>query len=244
MRWKCVCAFDGGPFQGWQSQAGGDGVQDVIERRLREIFRQPVRVHGSSRTDSGVHARRFVFHFDAEWRHSPEALLAAFRTGLPAEVLVFSARLVPESFHARFSAVGKRYTYHVYEGIPMPFEARYRVASHRKLDTEAMAAAAASLTGKRDFVAFSAVNRDEKETTVRHLSRLDVMRRGRDVRFVVEADGFLYRMARSLAGGLIRVGEGKLSPGRLEEVLNERIRTAEIPTAPAQGLFLDRVFYR
>jgi tRNA pseudouridine38-40 synthase len=244
MRWKCVCAFDGGPFQGWQSQAGGDGVQDVIERRLREIFRQPVRVHGSSRTDSGVHARRFVFHFDAGWRHSPEALLAAFRTGLPADVLVFSARRVPESFHSRFSAVGKRYTYHVYEGIPMPFEARYRVVSHRKLDTEAMAAAAAGLTGKRDFVAFSAVNRDEKETTVRHLSRLDVVRRGREVRFVVEADGFLYRMARSLAGGLIRVGEGKLSPGRLEELLNERRRTAEIPTAPAHGLFLDRVFYR
>ena len=244
MRWKCVCAFDGGAFQGWQSQAGGDGVQDVIERRLAEIFDRPVRVHGSSRTDTGVHARRFVFHFDAEWRHSTDALLAAFRTGLPAEVLVFSARRTPDSFHARFSALGKRYTYHLQEGIPMPFDARYRVSSHRKLDTTAMAAAAARLTGQRDFAAYSAMNRAVMESTVRNLTRLEVVRRGREVRIVAEADGFLYRMARSLAGGLIRVGEGKLSPGRLEEILVERRRTAEIPTAPAHGLFLDRVFYR
>ena len=244
MRWKCVCAFDGGPFQGWQSQAGGDGVQDVIERRLAEIFDRPVRVHGSSRTDTGVHARRFVFHFDAQWRHSTDALLAAFRTGLPTEVLVFSARRAPDSFHARFSALGKRYTYHVYEGIPMPFDARYRVSSHRKLDTAAMAAAAARLTGRRDFAAYSAMNRVVMESTVRNLTRLEVVRRGREVRIVAEADGFLYRMARSLAGGLIRVGEGKLPPGRLEEILVECRRTAEIPTAPAHGLFLDRVFYR
>lgn len=242
-RWRCTCAFDGSAFCGWQSQAGGTGVQDAIEKRLAEIFGTSVRVHGSSRTDTGVHARRFVFHFDAAWRHSPGALLAALRTGLPRSVLVFSARRAPAAFHARFSASGKRYAYYLYEGVPLPFEAPYCVAAYRKLDTDAMTAAAAALIGRRDFVAYSAANRNPTETTVRELRRLDVIRRGPRVRIVAEADGFLYRMVRSLAGGLVRVGEGRLAGERMNQLLDERRRTHEIPTAPAHGLFLERVFY-
>ncbi len=243
MRWKCVCAFDGREFRGWQSQADGSGVQDAVEKRLGEIFRRPVRVHGCSRTDTGVHARRYVFHFDAEWRHSKEALLAAFKSALPPSVLVFSARRAPESFHARFSSTGKRYVYYVYQGTPLPFESRYCVACPVRLDTESMAAAAAVLRGRNDFAAYSADGGDIKETTVRDLRRLEVIRTGRRIRFIAEADGFLYRMVRSLAGALIRTGEGKLSPGRVKELLDEKERTPEIPTAPPHGLFLDRVFY-
>ncbi len=244
MRWKCTCAFDGGAFNGWQSQADGSGVQDAIEGRLAVVLGERVRIHGSSRTDSGVHARRFVFHFDAEWRHSAGALLAALRTGLPASVLVYAARPVPGSFHARFSATGKRYRYHLYEGLPLPFDAPYCVGIARVLDTDAMSAAARGLTGRRDFISFAAESGDPRESTVRDLRRLEVIRRHRHVRIVAEADGFLYRMVRSLAGALIRVGEGKLPPERVAEILRERRRTHEVPTAPARGLFLERVFYR
>ncbi len=243
MRWKCTCAFDGGAFCGWQSQADGSGVQDAIEKRLADVLGGAVRIHGCSRTDTGVHARRFVFHFDGVWGHGVDALLAALRTGLPGAVLVFSARRVSGRFHARFSSTGKRYAYYLQEGLPLPFDAPFRVASHRALDTEAMREAATSLVGRRDFTAFSATGSRELECAVRDLRRLEVFRRGRRIRIVVEADGFLYRMARTLAGGLIRVGEGRLPPSRLREILDSRCRTHEIPTAPAHGLFLERVWY-
>src|SRR4051812_10243549 len=89
-RWKCICAYDGTTFAGWQSQAPGRGeaIQDMIEARLAKIFGTPIRIHGSGRTDSGVHATGQVFHFDAEWRHTPEKLLAAFRVGLPPTIQV------------------------------------------------------------------------------------------------------------------------------------------------------------
>ncbi len=218
-------------------------MQDVIEKCLARILKQPVRIHGSSRTDAGVHARRFVFHFNAEWRHSTGALLAALRTGLPPAVLVYAARRAPAGFHARFSATGKRYVYYLYEGIPLPFDARYCVACPAGLNACAMMSAAARLTGCRDFAAYSAESGEAKENTVRDLRRLEVVRRGRRVRIIAEADGFLYKMARSLAGALIRVGEGKLSASRAVELLETGLRTHEIPTAPARGLFLERVFY-
>ena len=94
-RWKCVCAYDGTDFAGWQSQAGSNAIQDVIEARLGEILKAPLRIHGSGRTDAGVHARGQVFHFDADWPHGEKKLLSALRMGLPAAIQIKSARPVP-----------------------------------------------------------------------------------------------------------------------------------------------------
>jgi tRNA pseudouridine38-40 synthase len=124
-RWKCTCAYDGGGFAGWQSQVGGTAIQDVIEARLAAIFGRPVRIHGSGRTDAGVHAHGQVFHFDAEWRHGTGKLLAAFRTGLPATIQIKSVRPVAAEFHARFQAKGKRYVYHLHLGDADPFTRPY-----------------------------------------------------------------------------------------------------------------------
>jgi pseudouridylate synthase I len=242
-RWKCVCAYDGGYFAGWQSQAGGKAVQDVIEVRIAEIFGKPIRIHGSGRTDAGVHALGQVFHFDAEWRHGPEKLLAAFRIGLPRAIQVKSIRAAAEDFHARFQATGKRYEYRVHCGDADPFTRPYCWPFFRPLDVEAMRAAAEVLRGRHDFRAFTALNGPAREDTVRELRRLDVTRRGRMVRIVAEADGFLYKMVRSLAGVLVSAGEGKLSTKQVREILASRERTAAVQTAPPQGLFLVRVFY-
>lgn len=242
-RWKCVCAYDGGPFAGWQSQAGGTAIQDVIEARLAQIFKQPVRIHGSGRTDAGVHARGQVFHFDAVWRHGPEKLLAAFRTGLPPQIQIVSVRSVRSDFHARFGAAGKRYEYHVHLGDADPFTRPYCWPVFRALDIAAMRAAAAVLCGRHDFRAFTALNGPEREDTVRELRRLDVVGRGRQVRIVAEADGFLYKMVRSLAGVLVSAGEGKVSAAQVKETLASRRRTSLVQTAPPQGLFLVKVFY-
>lgn len=242
-RWKCVCAYDGTKFAGWQSQTGGRAIQDVIESRLAQIFKIPIRIHGSGRTDAGVHALGQVFHFDAEWRHGPNKLLAAFRVGLPAEIQVKSVRAVAADFHARFGATGKRYDYHIHLGDPDPFNRPFCWPVRQPLEVAAMQAAAAVLRGRHDFRAFTALNGTEREHTVRDLRRLEVGRRGRRIRVTAEADGFLYKMVRSLVGVLVAVGEGKLTPAEVRRLLDSREREAVIQTAPAQGLFLVRVDY-
>ncbi len=242
-RWKCVCAYDGTAFAGWQSQRGGDAIQDVIEARVKAIFGQPIRIHASGRTDAGVHARGQVFHFDARWRHGAEKLRAALRAGLPASIQIKSARPAAADFHARFSAAGKIYTYHLHLGDADPFTRPFVWAYGRPLDLDAMQAAAAALRGRHDFRAFSALNGPPRENTVRDLRRLDVARRGARIRVTAEADGFLYKMVRSLAGALVAAGEGKLSTARIMALLATGKRTPELPTAPPQGLFLERVLY-
>lgn len=242
-RWKCVCAYDGTAFAGWQSQVGGRAIQDVIEARLAQIFKIPIRIHGSGRTDSGVHALGQVFHFDADWRHDPEKMLAAFRVGLPAGIQVKSVRAVAAGFHARFDATGKRYEYHVNLGDADPFTRLYCWSVFKPLDVAAMRAAAEVLQGRHDFRAFTALNGTEREHTVRDLRRLEVVRRGRRIRVIAEADGFLYKMMRSLVGALVAVGEGKLTPANVRALLHAKERTPAILTAPAQGLFLARVYY-
>jgi tRNA pseudouridine38-40 synthase len=242
-RWKCVCAYDGTDFAGWQSQAGGTAIQDVIEARVAQIFKKPLRIHGSGRTDAGVHAHGQVFHFDAEWPHATEKLLAAFRVGLPAGIQVKSIAPVSMKFHARFSATGKRYDYQVHLGDADPFTRPYSWVVFKPLDVPAMQVAAGILCGRHDFRAFTALNGSERENTVRDLRRLAVVRRGRRLRITAEADGFLYKMVRSLVGALVAVGEGKLTPGDVRAILRNRVRIPAVQTAPPQGLFLAKVLY-
>jgi tRNA pseudouridine38-40 synthase len=242
-RWKCVCAYDGTLFAGWQSQAGGTAIQDVIEARLAQIFKSPVRIHGSGRTDAGVHAHGQVFHFDAVWPHEPEKLLAALRSGLPPAIQIKTVRVVAADFHARFSAIGKRYDYHVHLGDADPFTRPYCWTVYRTLDVSAMQSAAAVLRGRHDFRAFTALNGPEREDTTRDLRRLDVVQRGRRLRITAEAAGFLYKMVRSLAGVLVAVGDGRLTVSDVRTILHERQRTPAVLTAPPQGLFLTKVFY-
>ncbi len=242
-RWKCVCAYDGAPFAGWQSQAGGKAIQDVIEARLGQIFKGAVRIHGSGRTDAGVHALGQVFHFDAAWAHGPDRLLAAVRSGLPAAIQIKSVRPVAANFHARFAATGKRYVYHVHCGDADPFTRPFCWPVFRPLDVAAMQAAAAVLRGKHDFRAFTALNGPEREDTVRDLRRLDVVARGARIRITAESAGFMYKMVRSLTGVLVAVGEGKLSLDAVRAVLASGVRTPAVLTAPPQGLFLMKVFY-
>jgi tRNA pseudouridine38-40 synthase len=262
-RWKCVCAYDGGGFVGWQSQPRGIAVQDVIEARLREIVGKPVRIHGSGRTDAGVHAAGQVFHFDADWAHGPEKLAAALVAGLPTTIQIVRMCRAAPAFHARFSALGKTYRYRIHLGDADPFTRPYCWMRFRPLDLPAMQAAAAVLRGRHDFRAFSArvggkagnagvrgadgaagEAGEESADAVRDLRRLDLVRRGRLLTVTAEADGFLYKMVRSLVGALVAVGEGRMDAARLAEMLASGRRTAVVQTAPPQGLCLLRVRYQ
>jgi tRNA pseudouridine38-40 synthase len=242
-RWKCICAYDGTAFAGWQSQAGGRAIQDVIEARLAQILGEPVRVHGSGRTDAGVHALGQVFHFDAAWRHGSDKLLAAFRVGLPPAIQIKSARPAAAGFHARFQATGKQYYYQLHQGDANPFTRPYCWPVFKPLDFAAMQAAADVLRGRHDFRAFTALNGPERDDTVRDLRRLELKRQGRRIRITAEADGFLYKMVRSLVGVLVAVGEGRLTSPQVRLILASRERTAAVQTAPPQGLFLAKVRY-
>jgi tRNA pseudouridine38-40 synthase len=150
---------------------------------------------------------------------------------------------VSAKFHARFNAKGKIYRYHVHLGAADPFEVNYCWPLNRELDWPAVQAAAKVLRGKHDFWAFSGENDRTYETTVRDLRRLDVNRKGQRVTFTFEADGFIYKMARSLTGALVNVGLGKLTPATLAELIKSRRRIPMVVTAPPQGLFLVKVLY-
>jgi len=244
-RWKVVCAYDGTGFSGWQSQPGGVSLQDTIEARLAQLAGGLVRIHASGRTDAGVHALGQVFHFDLAWKHGPVRLGAALRVGLPPALQIKSVQSVSMEFHSRFGAKGKRYEYRIFLGDPDPFVRRFVWSIDRPSppDFKAMAEASQILCGLHDFSAFAAFNGSEREDSTRTLRRLELIRKGRHLRIVAEADGFLYKMVRSLVGSLVSVGWGKLSPEQVRELLHAGKRTAEVETAPPQGLFLVKVFY-
>jgi len=245
-RWKCVCAYDGGGFSGWQSQVGKDAVQDALEERLLAVTGVRTRIHGSGRTDAGVHAIGQVFHFDAAWPHGAQKLAAALRHRLPRAIQIVSVRAAPRDFHARFSATGKVYEYRIRLGDADPFTRPYCWPVFKALDLAAMRASARVLEGVHDFRAFAAshgADPSEGAGTTRDLRRLEVRARGRELTVVAEADGFLYKMVRSLVGSLVAAGEGKLTPAEIGRILRSRVRTAQVQTAPPQGLFLRRVRY-
>jgi tRNA pseudouridine38-40 synthase len=244
MRWKCTVAYDGTDFFGWQSQEKGNTIQDLIEHQLKIIFKQPIRIHGSGRTDSGVHAKGQVFHFDGEWKSPGDDLLNALRGGLPESILVSSARRVSSDFHARYSAKGKKYIYKLYEGYAPPSEIRYCWSlGKRRLNITSMRLAAKQLLGKHDFTAFAAERDNPDEHPIKDLRRLDIVKNGPRINITTEANGYLYKMVRSLVGALVDVGCGKLSRERLVEILESRQRTHRVYTAPGRGLSMDRVFY-
>ncbi|MCB1120000.1 MAG: tRNA pseudouridine(38-40) synthase TruA [Verrucomicrobiae bacterium] len=244
-RWKCTCSYDGTDFTGWQSQPTRDAVQDVLEAGFAKIFKLPVRIHGSGRTDAGVHALAQVFHFDADWSHGPEKLSAAINALLPPSIRVYKIETADPSFHARYSAFKKRYHYRIFFGQADPFETRYCLSLPFPLDTDAMQQAGKCLLGQHDFSAFSAENGadPEKENPVKDFRLFEINAEGSRLRLTFEASGFMYKMVRSLTGALIRVGRGKLSPEAFEQILQSRVRTKDVITASPQGLFLEKVDY-
>lgn len=245
MRWKCICAYDGTDFEGWQRQPNGAAVQNHLEDALSQIFNAQILTHGSGRTDAGVHARGQCFHFDGDWTHGSEKLIRALHSMLPTSIRINSLRSVSDSFHARFSVQGKRYTYRYYLGRAEPVDERYVWACRDiPLDVGAMRAASEILTGTHDFTAYSATHgKDNDPNPVKTVRGMHLVQRGKHLRLDVEGNGFLYRMVRSFAGALYSVGRGRLSDQDIREILESQERTHRIVTAPAKGLFLDKVFY-
>ncbi|MDD2236259.1 MAG: tRNA pseudouridine(38-40) synthase TruA [Kiritimatiellae bacterium] len=243
--YRLTLSYDGTDYAGWQAQAGENTIQQNVEEALAVLFREPTRLHASGRTDRGVHARAQEAHFSAENAFPrPQKLRRALNALLPDTIRIQRAVPVEESFHARFSAIRKEYRYFIWNGEVMPpFLRNYRLHARRKLNLDAMRSAAERLQGTHDFAAFTANPKRDVSSTVRILNELSVSKKGNEIQLRAVANGFLYKMVRSLAGGLVRVGLGELKPEEMTRILESRERTARIPTALPQGLFLWKVTY-
>lgn len=244
-RFKLVIAYDGAAYAGWQVQPGRDTVQQAIEEALQTIGGHAVKVHGSGRTDRGVHARGQVAHVDLACRMDAKGVMRALNAQLPQDIRVLKSALVPADFHARRSARAKEYRYFVCNSATMPPDKRhYATHVYRALDVEEMAAAAHHFVGRHDFASFTANPQREVKSTVRLVTECMVRKRGAEVVFRVHGEGFLYKQVRSMVGFLLRVGIGAEERGAVEGLLRTAApRTARVPTAEPQGLFLWRVFY-
>ena len=262
LRWRLFCrlllvdtvkirllvAYDGTNYAGWQLQKVGLGVQEKLEEVLKRFFPAGPRVHSSSRTDAGVHAIGMVAHVEvprAEFRMTPAKLVLALNAYLPEDIRVLSASRARADFHARFDASGKQYRYFVWNHAAMnPLLRSQAWHVPQEVDVKAMRAAAPLLLGRHDFKSFAANRNYEMETTVRTLTRCDVTRKGPLLTFVIEGDGFLYKMCRGIVGTLIQIGRGKFAVSDLKKMLDARDRREAGMTAPACGLVLWRVFYK
>ena len=247
LKFKLMIAYDGTAYQGWQVQKIGTGIQEKMEEALGHLFPSKPRLHGSSRTDTGVHALGMVAHFEisrVECSMPARKLCLALNAWLPADVRVLSCARAGKDFHARFSAIRKQYRYFVWNAPAMNPLLRH-TAWHvpRRLEIELMRRAAARLIGKHDFRSFTANPGYERESTVRHLTRCEIKRSGSLLTFIIEGDGFLYKMCRGIVGTLVQVGLGKFPVNEIPAILRSKDRRVAGMTAPAQGLILWRVYY-
>ena len=246
-RLKLIVAYDGTAYAGWQSQAGGNTIQDHLEAAFRNVTGEKVRVHGAGRTDAGVHALGQCAHADVMARDWPgERWVHALNASLPVTIRVERARYVPLSFHARFSATGKTYRSQIWNArVLSPLEHGRCWHVPLPLDLRALAEAAAALHGTHDFAAFAANRGKPEASTVRTITAVRVRRAGASITLDFSGNGFLYKMVRLLVGALVRCGHGKMPPARVSELLKSPASTlaVERSVAPAEGLILLRVRY-
>jgi tRNA pseudouridine38-40 synthase len=236
-------SYRGTAYQGWQSQAGGRTVQDHLERALSLFVDVPVTTICAGRTDAGVHAFNQVVHLDSPVQRDMFSWLRGTNRYLPADIALQWCRTVPDDFHARFHAQGRRYRYVLLQSAMRPALESGQVGwTCRALDGEAMRAAARHLLGEHDFSSFRAAG-CQARSPVKTLRRIDIAQRGAYWRVDVDGSAFLHHMVRNIMGCLVAVGSGKHGPGWLAEVLAARSRDAAAPTFSPDGLYFAGPYY-
>ena len=235
--------FDGTPFSGWQSQSNARSVQDTLQKAIRELTSEEVKLYGCSRTDAGVHALGHVSNFHSSTKIPVDKIPIAMNSHLPMEIAVKSAAYVEPDFHARFHAIGKQYRYTIWNEATRPALCR-NIAYHspRPIDLGLMSLAAKKLIGTKDFSSFMASG-SETKSTVRTLYDISITSQGPRIEMVFHGDGFLYNMVRILAGTLYYTGIGKIDVSAIDAIVDSRDRTKAGKTLPACGLTLEKVFY-
>jgi tRNA pseudouridine38-40 synthase len=243
-RYRAILAYDGTDYHGFQRQAPErePTIQGQVEWALRKIGQAGVTVVGSGRTDAGVHATGQVIALEAEWRHSLADLQRALNATLPPDIAVLEIAEAAPDFNPRYNAVSREYVYTIYNApVRHPLYRHYALHVAEPLDAATMDAAAARLVGERDFAAFGLPTTGE--VTVRRMIRAECRFEAPFVWVDLEANGFLYRMARGIVGTLLAVGRGAMTLEQFDAVLGSRDRSCAEAPVPPHGLCLMRVNY-
>lgn len=241
---KFIVSYDGTRYNGWQRQDNTDNtIQGKLEQLLSRMTGENVEIDGSGRTDGGVHAHGQVANFHTNTTMSTEEIMQYMNEYLPMDIAVLDVRDASERFHSRLNVKRKTYCYHIWNSnVPNVFERKYSYQVTEKLNLESMKEAASYLLGTHDFKAFCA-RKKMKKSTVRMIEVIDFKKNGDMLVITYKGNGFLYNMVRILTGTLIEVGRGERFPLSVKEALESGNRENAGFTAPAQGLFLEKVDY-
>ena len=245
-KYKLIIAYDGTNYGGWQIQLNAVSIQDLLEKALATILRQPTPAHSSGRTDAGVHARGQVVHFSAEPVADLFRLQKSLNGLLPPDIRVLALAEASPDFHARYSAISKEYHYHLHlDPTTDPFKRLYAYHDYSPLDLEKMKAAAELFVGTHDFSSFAnkASEGSAGKNPVRTILRLDLCPEPGGIRLEFEGNGFLYKMVRNITGTLLEVARGKIDLEKIPQLFEAKDRRLAPAAAPPQGLFLIKVNY-
>ncbi|PAL09799.1 tRNA pseudouridine(38-40) synthase TruA [Peribacillus simplex] len=244
-KYKCVIAYDGTDFAGYQVQPEKRTIQSEFEAVLAQMHKGTIiKVTASGRTDSGVHAKGQVLHFESPLTFPTGNWIKAFSALLPTDIIVLEVDIVHDDFHARFHTTGKEYRYIVARSkLRDPFKRNYAYHYPYPLNVEAMREAISYLIGTHDFTSFCSA-KTEVVDKVRTIKEMDFEESDEFLVFRFVGEGFLYNMVRILVGTLLDVGSGKMSPHDMSGILDKKDRSFAGKTAPAQGLYLWKVFYK
>ncbi|AIF42080.1 MULTISPECIES: tRNA pseudouridine(38-40) synthase TruA [Virgibacillus] len=244
-RLKCKITYDGSQFAGFQIQPRKRTIQGELEKALTKMHKGlPIRIQASGRTDTGVHAKGQVIHFDSDYDIPTVNWQKALNTLLPDDLYVKEVEMVPDTFHARYDVTEKEYHYYVLNiKEPDVFKRNYAYHFPYKLDVVEMQRACEYLEGFHDFTTFSSAKATTKGSKERMMFQVSCEKRGNEIEFIFRGSGFLYNMVRIIVGVLLDIGQGRRSPEDIEKLLEKKDRQLVGETVPPQGLYLWQVTY-
>ena len=243
MRYRIDFSYDGTNFHGYQLQPNLRTVQEELEKAVSYLNKQTyTSVQSSGRTDKGVHALNQVAHFDLNIDTTLDKIKRGLNSNLPKDIHVIKVRKVSNNFHARFSSQKKEYIYKINIDEYNPMERNYVYQYNRLLDIDRMKKAIKCFEGTHDFTSFVS-SEDERENKVRTIIKTDIKRKKDIVEISFQADGFMKYQVRNMVGLLIAIGSGKKVPEDVDKIINAKDRTKSVKTAPAEGLYLKKVWY-
>ncbi len=241
---KMIIEYDGSRYLGWQRLGDSDRtIQGKIENVISEMTGSKTEIIGSGRTDAGAHARGQVANFKTSSDMKLAEMLTYINHYLPQDIVVKDLEETDERFHSRYNVLGKKYIYNVWNNpIPSAFDRKYSFYFPENLDIGNMEKACKLLVGTHDFLAFSSLKKSKK-STIRRIDHISIEKEATMLKFTFIGEGFLYNMVRIIMGTLLDIGRGTMEPEYIDEIFKNQTRSDAGVTVPAQGLFLEEVYY-